>query len=254
MAKTISNKGVGMTTEEARALIESGYAWIRYSGKEDKAHWGGAMLLGVEGENAIIKPGLRHRKTEKVSIAQIKPWKSKNTGRMQRDGVLLRDKEETMKYVIVNKEDSLVWAGSQMGFLDFMGHATTYESQSAANMGIGGMKRSNRWAEIGNSNKISIVPLEQAEAMLETARPGLPFNPKKESQVIEDKPVVTDQAPTKTEAMAAKTEAMTEYHAAMRDLDDARALVLEAKDRVDRAIEGLSAEASKKTKEAMVFS
>jgi hypothetical protein len=250
MGKNQTSNGAGMTIEEARALIKSGYAWIRHRGKEDKTHWGGGVLLDVEGDNAIIKPGLRHRKTEKVPLADIKPWKSKNAGRMQRDGVVLRDEEEQMKYVIVNKEDSLVWAGSQMGFLDTMSHATTYESKSAANMGIGGMKRSKRWADIGQSNKIDIVPLEQAEAMMEAARPSLPFKPDVQ---IEEKPVVTDQAPTKTETKTTKTEALREFHSAMQDLEEARALVLEAKERVDRAIEGLSAEAAEKTKEAMAL-
>jgi hypothetical protein len=224
MSKTIARPGVGMTPEEAQELIDSGYAWIRHQSKSDKEHWGGGMLLAVEGKYGIIRPALRHRQNEKVPLSDMKPWKSKNTACAQRDGIILDDDEEpTMKYVVLDTELALVWAGSQKGFLEDISHAITYETKTEANRGIGGMKRSNRWSEIAHSKRIKIYHFEEAEAILEDAHDNL----------YKEKPVVTDEAPVKK---AVETED-DELMAAMQELEEALALVAEAKARCDRAIQ-----------------
>lgn len=250
----------GMTPQEARALIESGYAWIRHDYLEDKTHWGGGLLLDVEGDYGIVKPGLRHRKTERIPLSAIKPWKSKNADRMQRDGVVLR--EEEMKYAIVDLEDSLVWAGSQMGFIKTMEHAIVYENTSKANMGIGGMKRSKRFAQLVDQERIEVVPLERAEALLAKWQPKEESKPKADTG-LEPKPkaVHVNEAPkSKPKADLPKTgdseidEAMAEYRAAMNDLEEAQIMVMEARERADKAVARMGQLSTRRSEEAMVAS
>lgn len=71
-----------MTAKEARALIESGNNLVRHSNKGSFRHWGHGFLIGVEGEYAIIRPGKRHRTTERIPLDRVKPWKSRNMAKV----------------------------------------------------------------------------------------------------------------------------------------------------------------------------
>lgn len=259
MANIHSKTEVGLTVEEAKSLIDSGYAWVRHDSLADKAHWGGGMLLGVEGSYGIVKPGLRHRKTERIPLSSIKPWKSKNADRMQRDGVCLR--EEEMKYAVVDIEHALIWAGSQKGFVKSLDHAILYNDIVHANKGIGGMKRSKRFADMADQDRIEIVPFEKAEALLFKWQPK--EEPKKESlsnketkkdEPIKANPVKVDEAPKPSLQKTGDPEVdrmMEEYRLSMNDLDEAQILVMEARERSMAAAEALGALAVRRAQEAM---
>mgnify|MGYP005840177317 CR=1 FL=1 len=256
-------KDKGLTPKEARALIKKGYAWIRHDSLENKAHWGGGLLLEVEGEYGIIKPGFRHRKTERIPLSSIKPWKSKNANRMQRDGVFLF--EEEMKYTIVDLENSLVWAGSQMGFIKTMEHALTYADIKRANAGIGGMKRSKRFAYLADQDCIEIVPLEKAETLLEKWSVKKDISKEVEPKKIEpkkvepknikleekeDKIVRVNETPVKLNDIDSEKR-IEAYRQAMSDLEEAQILVMEARERADKAVFDLKQLVISRSEEAM---
>lgn len=67
-----------MTIQEARALLNSDNRWVRHCNKNCFRHWGHGLLVDIDGEYAIIRPGKRHRGTEKIHLSMVKPWKSMN--------------------------------------------------------------------------------------------------------------------------------------------------------------------------------
>lgn len=223
-------------------------------------------MLAVEGEYGIIKPARHGGRVERVHLSKIRPWKSKNTGRMQRDGVLLREDKETMEYVIFDKTDKLVWAGAKMGFIPTTDYAIKYEDPHKANMGIGGLKRSTRFSRITDEERAEVIPLPEAQKILANGthevssevKPAVEAKPihqapKPKEKVKEEKatPIRTNEAPRKTGDREVD-EALSEYSLAMKDIEDAHLLLMDARERADKAIARMTGLAAKRSQQAIM--
>lgn len=242
MAAIHKQSGAGLTAEEAQEMLDLGLPFVRHRGQEETRHWAGAILKGVIGDKAVIQP-LNHGRTEEVPLADIKPWKSKNGKSLEE---ARKQQGKDMRFAIIDAKESLIWGGAKKGFIRRFSDAVLYESAEKAALGMGGMKRSNKYWNFPEKEEIKIVPVERAEAILERwqpkkqATPELKPQDQQSKQIPEqERPIVRDAAPAKSGD--AKLDALFSIIArSNKRIEDAHLEIMEARGDAERATAEIS--------------
>lgn len=221
---------MSLTREEAIDLIKSGYSWVReFRSDTSQPHFGGSKLLAIDGDYGIIKPSHRHRKTERVPLANISPWKSKNESLRQQYDNNPQNGNEKMKSninianpefkrIIIDSQAHLVWSGNEQGFISDLGMALGYNDSAQASRAIGGIKRGGR---SDRAQYTQIVSYPEAKDMIKKyypdARPSIDLveldrlmkvEKPKEAALVQLKPHQSMQAATKPPADHASVQSV----------------------------------------------
>jgi len=231
-----------METTEALSLLRGKPSiWVRYKppGGHNSGHLSPARLLGVEGDQARVKPSHGHKKEELVPLSSVHIWKSRNvSGPFKGQGLTIGNTEMTKGngFVIVDKSNFLIFCGKGQGFTPDKDKAVkngVYDNQGGANIAIARLKRA---AEDGglkgivSPSHLSVIPVSDLTTFAPIVSPAqiIPH-----PEVAVPVPTIVSHVPSVIEDTSAKSTsifAAPDVAGAYKALGDAMQNFVAAKD------------------------